>query len=100
MENHFKYKFWVWKEKLIPTLIMFGKIEKYDLTEENILAIISGLRSSESGFTFKINSINVKLAYDKNEIERIIHVLVAAPNHLKDKIETINLFQASFSEIK
>ena len=107
MNQENEYGFWIWSNKLDPVLSMLAQIAEYDLWDEEREAIKIGLigTNDEKNAWFdyvikgKKHTIELKLAYDDEEGTDMIHLRIKTSMELKEKLETLNLFQSMFKEL-
>ena len=102
------YGFWVWSKKIKGVLLLLAALADYDLWDEELEVIKEGLIGTndenniwmEYPIKGKKYSLDLKLAYDAEEGNDMIHVGITAPDLLKDKLEALNLFQCMVMEIE
>lgn len=107
MNKDFKYGFWIWSNKLDPVLTMLSHIADYELTQEERGLIKEELQTTndEKGIwsTYllkgKQHEIELRLAYDDEEGTDMVHLKLVTSTELKEKLESLNLFQSLFKEL-
>lgn len=92
---------WIWKENLLPFLIILSNISSYNFGESDLEAISYGLTgtSEERNIWFSYNfdgeiPISIKLSNDPKQ-ELIIYNLTF-PDKLKEKLELVEYILGDF----
>ena len=86
---------------------MISHLAEYDLWDEEREAIMLGLNGTNDekviwfDFLLKGNlySIKLKFAYDDEEGPDMIHLGIETSHQLREKLESVNLFQSMFREL-
>ncbi|MCE7995650.1 MAG: hypothetical protein HEP71_26970 [Roseivirga sp.] len=107
MNKDFKYGFWIWSNKLNPVLSMLSHLADYQLSAEERdlikeeLATTNDEKGVWSHYVLKCQQyeIELSLAYDGEEGADMVHLKLLTSAELKEKLESLNLFQSLFKEL-
>ena len=108
MSETINYGFWIWSHKLDGVLLLLAKLCQYDLSEDELEGIrheLTGTNDEQDQWAeYPIigqkHQLAMKLAYDAEEKEDMIHLRIETNAELRVQLEMLDLFQSMVKNLE